>query len=125
MTMSEFLKTKFATILLCAGLVFVMVITARILVQKQVIDREIGKLESQMERINKDNEELTSLIQYLNTPEYKEKEAREKLNLAKEGEHVVVLPGGEVASAKDEKPQEQPANYKLWLDYFFNAHKSP
>lgn len=117
--MQEFLKTKFATILLCAVLILVIIISARILVQKRVIDREISKLESQMERIEKDNEELSSLIQYLNTPEYKEKEAREKLNLAKEGEHVVVLPQGDVAAAEfGETIGVEKSNYKLWIDYF-------
>jgi cell division protein FtsB len=119
--LQEFLKTKIATVLLSGVLIFVMVITARILVQKRVVDREIAKLQSQMDRIKKDNEELSSLIQYLNTPEYQEKEARDKLNLRKDGEYVVVLPQGDVASASQEQNnQNKPSNFKLWFNYFFN-----
>jgi cell division protein FtsB len=118
----EFLKTKIATILLSGVLIFVMVITARIFVQKRVVDREISKLQTQMEKIKKDNEQLSSLVQYLDTPEYQEKEAREKLNLQKDGEHVVVLPqNGDVASAQEQQNTgAKPSNYKLWFNYFFN-----
>lgn len=115
-----FLKSKIATALLTLVLIFVMIITAKILVQKRVVDREIGKLQSQMERIKKDNEQLSSLIQYLNTPEYQEKEAREKLNLKKDGEFVVVLPQGDVAAASQQNNQTETSNYKLWFNYFFD-----
>ncbi len=118
--LQEFLKTRFATVVLSATLVLVMIITARILVQKKIVDREIAKLQVQMERIKKDNEQLSSLIQYLNTPEYQEKEAREKLNLRKEGEVVVVLPQEKIAAAGNEQNLSKPSNIKLWFDYFFN-----
>ncbi len=117
----EFLNTKIATAALSLVLVFVMVITAKILVQKRTIDREVAKLQNQTEKIKKDNEQLSSLIQYLNTPEYKEKEAREKLNLVKEGEHVVVLPQGDISGASNLNPDtDKSSKYNLWFDYFFN-----
>jgi cell division protein FtsB len=119
----EFLKTKFATVILSGILIFVMFITARILVQKRIVDREISKLQNQMEDIKKDNEKLSSLVQYLNTPEYHEKEAREKLNLRKEGEYVVVLPQGEVSGTDNEvTSNSKKPKYKLWYDYFFNVN---
>ncbi|MBX4187183.1 MAG: septum formation initiator family protein [Candidatus Doudnabacteria bacterium] len=116
----EFLKSKLATVLLSVVLIFVMVITAKILVHKRIIDREISKLENQMQKINKDNEQLSSLIQYLNTPEYQEKEARDKLNLIKDGEHVVVLPQNVSGSNVTEIANSKVSNYKLWFNYFFN-----
>jgi cell division protein FtsB len=119
----EFLNTKLATVSLSLVLILVMIITAKILVQKRVIDREVAKLQDQTEKIKKDNEQLSSLIQYLNTPEYKEKEAREKLNLVKEGEHVVVLPQGDVSGATNSKEDKnRSSNYKVWLDYFFHVN---
>jgi cell division protein FtsB len=116
----EFLNSKIATLVLSVVLVLVMIMAAKILVQKRVIDNEVAKLQKQMDKAKQDNEQLSSLIQYLNTPEYKEKEAREKFNLAKEGEHVVVLPQGETAGASTQSNTEtKPANYKLWFNYFF------
>ncbi|HEX9503661.1 MAG TPA: septum formation initiator family protein [Patescibacteria group bacterium] len=116
-----FIKSKYATVLLSAVLIFVMVITAKMLVQKRVVDREITKLQNQMERIKKDNEKLSSLIQYLNTSSYQEKVAREKLNLRKDGEYVVVLPQGNATGTSDQqKQQNNQSNYKLWFNYFFD-----
>jgi cell division protein FtsB len=119
----DFLKTKSATVILSGVLIFVMVITAKILVQKRIVDREISKLQNQMENIRKDNEKLSSLVQYLNTPEYQEKEAREKLNLRKEGEYVVVLPQGEVGGTDSvQSANSKIPKYKLWYNYFFNVN---
>lgn len=118
--LKEFLNSKLATVLLSGALVLVMIITAKILVQKRMVDREVAKLQNQMDRISSENQELGSLVQYLNTPEYKEREAREKLNLAKEGEHIVVLPQGDTSGATQEQVEQKQSNYKLWLSYFFD-----
>ena len=106
--------------MLSLALVLVMIITARILVQNRTVDREIAKLAAQVEKVKKNNDELSSLVKYLNTPEYQEKEAREKLSLRKDGEYVVVLPESDqsIAGAGTEKVQE--ANYKKWFNYFFS-----
>ena len=117
----RFIRSKLATLVLIGILGLVMFGTAKILVQKRTIDREIAKLEAQMEKVKKDNNQLSSLIQYLNTPEYQEKSAREKLNLRKDGEQVVVLPAGQDAGTVTEQQPEPPKpNYQEWFDYFFN-----
>ena len=89
--------------------------------QKREVDSEVARLQSQSDNLNNSNKELSELIKYLETPEYKEKEAREKLNLKKEGEQVVVLPdsseldvNGNVASANTSP------NPTKWFDYFFS-----
>jgi len=116
----EFLKSRIATVALSGVLIFVMVITARIFVQKRVVDREIAKLQDQMERVKKDNEQLSSLIQYLNTTEYQERQAREKLNLKKDGEFVVVLPQGSTSGTEATQTEATKAsNYERWFNYFF------
>src|SRR3990167_2096083 len=119
--LKSFLLSKFATLVLFIGLAFIIIATARILVQKRTIDREGARIEAQMARMSNENEELSSLIQYLNTPEYKEKEAREKLNLAKEGEHVVVLPSSDEEVSGTTIVPSKSSNAKLWFNYFFNA----
>lgn len=119
----EFLKSRIATVALSLVLILVMFMTAKVLSQKRIVDREISKINAQMERVKQNNEELSSLIQYLNTSEYQEKEAREKLNLSKEGEFVVVLPqNSKLSGAESEEPEHaRPSNPKLWFNYFFNA----
>ena len=109
------------TILLLPVLVFVMLITAKVLSQKHQIDSQIAKLQAEADKIKSNNEELGNLIKYLSTPEYQEKEAREKLNLQKEGEHVVVLPDSEaVSGAQKALEQKKESNFKQWFNYFFH-----
>ncbi len=113
-----FFQSKITTILLASMLVLIMIVTARLLLQKREVDREIQKLQSQANEVQKSNQQLSELIKYLNTPEYAEKEAREKLNLRKEGEHVVVLPKDSDEQVAGANVADQ-SNPKLWFNYFF------
>src|SRR5438105_4582627 len=101
MTWQDFFESKLATFALSGLLVFVMIMTAKILVQKRAVDAEISHLQSQVDKVKKDHDQLSSLIKYFNTPEYQEKSAREKLSLSKPGEHVVILPQGEVSGTEN------------------------
>jgi cell division protein FtsB len=88
-------------------------------VRKIEVDKEINKLKAQADRIQKDTDDLSSLIKYLNTPEYAEREAREKLNLKKEGEFVVVLQTQENVAGANAGLEKEPSNPQKWLEYFF------
>ncbi len=85
------------------------------------IKKEIDMLENEINDLNKQNNELTELIEYLNTLSFKEKEARLKLGLQKEGEKTVIItsPYSELKT-EEEKKDLTPANIFKWLDYFFN-----
>ncbi len=121
MSWTEFLKSRAATWALMPVLVIMLTLAARTMIQKRQIDRQISSLETQAEKIKRDNEQLSGLIQYFNTPDYQEKQAREKLNLKKEGEYVVVLPNDqEVAAATQTITPPTQSNAKLWLNYFFH-----
>lgn len=117
----DFLKSKLSTILLIIVFCAVAFITTELYMQKRQVDSEISRLQDQSSNLKKDNQQLSELIKYLDTQEYKEKEAREKLNLKRPGEEVVVLPedssvNGQVASAQSTnvpKPEK-------WFNYFFN-----
>ena len=121
MTSKRFLESKKATILFSIALIFVMVFAAKILYQKYQIDREIANLQKQADKIKQDNNQLSYLIQYFSTEQYQEKEAREKLNLQKEGEHVVVLPNGSNMDESNAQINQNQSNIKKWFDYFFKA----
>ena len=120
MTWNSFLKSRLATILLGTALVFVMITAAKTLIQKHRIDKEIRNLQDQVERIKKNNEQLTYLIKYFDTPEYQEKQAREKLNLRKDGEYVVVLPENNQGEVAGSSQGGHESNFKLWFNYFFS-----
>jgi cell division protein FtsB len=114
------LKSKIATVALVVALAAIGFITVELYMQKRQVDSEIARLKAQSDDLKSGNSQLSELIKYLDTPEYKEREAREKLNLKRPGEQVVVLPeestAGSVASAKTESQ----SNPQKWLKYFFN-----
>lgn len=120
MTWQDFLKSRLATWILGAILIFAMVAAAKILIQKYAVDKEIAKLQAQMEKIKKDNDQLSYLIQYFNTPDYQDKAAREKLNLKKDGEYVVGLPQNADSADSSQTSEEKASNFAGWFNYFFN-----
>lgn len=95
-----------------------LVLSYRLYVQKKDVYREIDRLNEQAEKIKAENTKLSSLINYYSTPEFLEKEAREKLNLKKEGEVVVALP--KLEDVNNVSSQEIKSNFKQWFDYFFS-----
>jgi cell division protein FtsB len=114
------LQSRLLTVLLSGVLILVMVIAARLIIQKREVDAEIGKLKAEAEKVEKSNQELSSLIKYLDTPEYAELQAREKLNLKKEGEQVVVLPRETVEpQVLGESSGDPVSNPIKWFNYFF------
>ncbi|HKZ34300.1 MAG TPA: septum formation initiator family protein [Patescibacteria group bacterium] len=60
----------------------------------------IQKMKQDLQEIAKENETLQQEVQYYQSEEFVEKEAREKLNLVKPGETVIIVP--EEALRKEE-----------------------
>jgi len=76
-----------------------------------------SKVEEQEER----NRELRAQKEYYLSEEFVEKEARNKLNLSKEREKVVILPPNVrelVGQAEPQKPPMVP-NWRRWWNFFF------
>jgi hypothetical protein len=82
------------------------------------------KLEAQ--RIQNENDAMTQRIAYFETPQFQEKIAKEKLNLQKIDENVVVVKQGidqkkqapEVKGDEIVANQDDP-NYQKWWNLFF------
>jgi cell division protein FtsB len=73
--------------------------------------------------LEKENQRLKEELQIVNSVEFKEKEARDKLGLAKEGDVIVVLPPPEVIRkfAPERKETEKTLpdpNWKKWVKLF-------
>ncbi len=116
----KFIKSKYASWLLAAVLVLVGLMSGRMYLEKRQVDSEIEKLQSTANEVKRENEDLAGLIKYWNTSEFQEKEAREKLNLKKEGEIVVVLPEQRETVSGETLESEQP-NISKWFNYFFKG----
>ncbi len=113
------LKSKFgilATLILLMVMIFFL---ARETYKKYMIDREVEKLQAEIASVEEKNKEILELINYYKTTEYKERQARSILGLAKPGEFVVVLRPKPEGQNTPEQPEKESSNFKQWWSYFF------
>jgi cell division protein FtsL len=114
------------------AIVFVAFSTYKELDKKKQVQIEIEKLQQEAARVNRENDSIQEKIAYLQSREYQEREAKDKLNLQSPGENVVVVKPSIVKESKviDEPKEvvlsETPkqivpiSNFKKWYNYFFN-----
>lgn len=91
----ERLKKKLKPHMLPVGLL-VFVILFFVLVAGQIkrtykVYSQVGDLESELAQIEQSNKDLEAQIKTFENPEVIDKEARERLNLKKQGENVVII----------------------------------
>lgn len=81
----------------------------------------IEQAQLRVEELEKENLELQELSQYYQGEEFIEEQARNKLNLAREGETIVILPPnvGELVGWKEEEKTPEIPNWKKWFKLFF------
>lgn len=92
-------------------------------VRNRNIERDVEKMRSQAEQIRTENKDLSRKIAYYETKEFQEKIAKEKMNLKKPGEEVVMVKindedgtdegAGAAQTNSDNKGQQMP-NYLIW-----------
>lgn len=108
--------------------------------QKRSIDQEIKGLEQQAAALEGKNSNLKQVLDYMQSSQFVEEEARTKLNYKKSGESVVVIEGrpqtttetttsslSTLVELPPEPPQAQESqasrNLNYWLDFFFGEKK--
>jgi cell division protein FtsB len=129
---SLFSKQFLFTLVLLGLLVLISFPLSKNWRQKRSIDKEIQELELQAKELEGKNNNLKNVLDYMQSDQFVEKEARTKLNYKKPGESVVVIEGrpGETLVTETSpfevlpeppKTPELPAtiNFNKWLDYFF------
>ncbi len=84
-------------------------------------------LEAQVEAEKIENIQLKGKLALVNSPEYIEKEAREKLGYGREGEVIVLLPQekeetlGQNTASVDVKAEKPKANWQKWWELYFGS----
>ena len=93
---------------------------ARILKAGQKVEEAV----SRVEKLKEENEELKKRLETVGSQEYIEKQLRDNLGLAKQGEEVIVLPDEETLRALAPRIQQEQeslpdSNWKKWMKLFF------
>lgn len=78
----------------------------------------IENAQQKLDKVKNENEALTRELAKTQTPEFIEKQAREKLNMAKEGETVVILPQINPTLSPTPTPIDTSANWEKWVKVF-------
>lgn len=84
----------------------------------------VEKMAAKKEALVVENKELKEKLEYVDSDEFVEKEARNKLNMSKENEVIVVLPVDKLSQLsqnvnKNKETDEDLANYQQWWHLFF------
>jgi len=83
----------------------------------------IEKTRIRLEKINEENRKLAEQLEVTQSEEFVEKQLRDKLGLAKEGEIILVLPEASIVKKlspqipEEEEVKPKP-NYQKWLELF-------
>lgn len=83
----------------------------------------IEKTKVRLEKIDQENQKLTEQLQTTESEEFVEKQMRNKLGLAREGEIIIVLPEPDIVKKlaptlpQDEEVKLKP-NWQKWLELF-------
>ncbi len=109
------------------GLVFVIFIAmglVREIVNRYQINQEIERVKMEIDTLERNNQELAGLVDYLNTDSFKEIQARQNLGVQKEGETAISIESMPdnaneqvVFVGEDDKGS---SNIEKWWGYFFS-----
>lgn len=117
----------FAFLVLSSFVFFVIFRMSHQAEKQNVINDEILNLQKEINQLEGENQDLNEVIGYLKTDDFKEKEAKDKLNLIKEGEKMILVkeegPDDELDLNDSKRKTElviYRENYYYWWHYFFS-----
>lgn len=107
-------------------LIFVALALSKEIYRRYQINQEIKSIKEEIERLEKRNQELQALVDYLNSDSYKEIQARQNLGLQKPGEQAVAVqpapPNLDVeAQTLNHEEEKNLLNPQKWWNYFFGT----
>lgn len=114
------MKQMFVTlIILVIGFYLLVNVGKRVYDLYRTTDR-LTQTDSKLNEIKDKNDQLKKELAFRQSDFFVEKEAREKLNLAKPGEKVAVIAGQEQVYIGQNKTQEiKVPNWQKWYQFFF------
>jgi cell division protein FtsB len=121
-SVSERLK-KLSSVLLGLLLVGLSLSLYRSIIRSEGVNLNLKEAQRRVDKLKEENQELENQLRKIRNVEYVEKQLRDKLGLAKEGEVVIILPEDEVlkklAPVIEEEEEVLPdPNWKKWAKLF-------
>jgi len=81
-------------------------------------------LRAEVAGLREEKKELEEEKAFRESLEFVEREARDKLRMVREGEHILVLPGGQDEQIRNSKFEirndEEEPNWKKWVEFWFD-----
>ncbi len=122
-------KKSFMVVFFIVGIIlaiFISTSAVREAYRSRTIEKEVESLKQEAQRIQNENNAMTERIAYFETPQFQEKIAKEKLNLQKIDENVVVVKYGTDQKndainlpVEESMDQQEVSNYQKWWNIFF------
>lgn len=105
-------------------------VSSKQVARNERIQSEVSELQSEADKIRRENETLSEKISYFSTPDFREQEAKEKLGMKKAEEQVVVIKprpeSGEPMTASESNKtaavtgiHNGSSNFEKWWRLFF------
>ena len=124
--LSNILKPKlWLSLALLALLIFILAQLFSSWNKKSDIDQEIDALKEEAAKAESQNSQFKKMIEYLESDQFAEEQAKLKLGLRKDGEQVAVITGlaeaatsVATATAAGSTNTALGSNWRRWLDYF-------
>lgn len=109
--------------------IFLLISLAQEMNRRLSIQREVRRLEQQVQEMKNSVVEAENLNQYFRTDEYQDRLAREKLNYRAPGEKVVLIPDPKVApeeaSNKEQSDKSLSIMERWWRVFFVDEAPPP
>jgi cell division protein FtsL len=119
MNLPVIFRSKVFLIAVLALLIFVGSLELKQWEERRSVNREIANLQAQEQDLQQKNRDLENSLNFLTSDEYREKIARQQLNLKKDGEIVVNFPKDNLSGTAETAATHNKSNPRKWWDYFF------
>jgi len=124
------LSSKILLLVSLAILIFFSTNLIREIINRRDLQKDVSALEEEINRLEGRNQSLAGLIDYFESLDFVEKEARTKLNLRKPGEKIIIIAEEEASTATSKIFSEDQSNLSIselkpltnldrWWNYFF------
>ncbi len=116
-----FSSQRFLAILCLGFLIMILFPLAKTYTQKKILEKEIAEVQKEIDSFERDNQEMKEMIEYLQSEQFLEEQARLNLNLKKPGEQVVVInnEARNLEVKESEQNEVEGGNLAKWWRYFF------